>query len=264
MDILELLIVQRQRAGDVLFVRSDGVIIATSAIFASALPRTGAFFGASAAAVHTGCPRKRAKDERRRINRSFNAFLLDSDEEVEESAVDYDGILTVNDDGEESDDDTPEERVFDEDGCSFDVKKLSPYIFETESVIRFVYQRMSSQEGNQESSDFFDYNPMDDSRVQSPMLACPQCEEAMRWHENVEVRLSALRNSSMQVVSSIGDHRDRSLDELSAAKFDLRATMQLYEEVSAECEAAKRRFISVNLALGQGGNPWTGFYNENR
>ncbi|KAK6012361.1 hypothetical protein OSTOST_22493, partial [Ostertagia ostertagi] len=78
---------------------------------------------------------KRAKDERRRINRSFNAFLLDSDEEVEESAVDYDGILTVNDDGEESDDDTPEERVFDEDGCSFDVKKLSPYIFEKESVI---------------------------------------------------------------------------------------------------------------------------------
>ncbi|KAK6031605.1 hypothetical protein OSTOST_02242 [Ostertagia ostertagi] len=79
--------------------------------------------------------RKRAKDERRRINRSFNAFLLDSDEEVEESAVDYDGILTVNDDGEESDDDTPEERVFDEDSWSSDVKKLSTFIFEKESAI---------------------------------------------------------------------------------------------------------------------------------
>ncbi|VDO21827.1 unnamed protein product [Haemonchus placei] len=39
---------------------------------------------------------------------SFNDFLTDSDEESEESAVDYGVVLFVNDGVEESDDDAPE------------------------------------------------------------------------------------------------------------------------------------------------------------
>ncbi|VDO44336.1 unnamed protein product [Haemonchus placei] len=48
-------------------------------------------------------------------HRRFNALLLDSDEELERSAADYDSVLAVSVDAEESDDDVPEGRAFDED-----------------------------------------------------------------------------------------------------------------------------------------------------
>ncbi|XGW27846.1 hypothetical protein V3C99_007998 [Haemonchus contortus] len=43
-----------------------------------------------------------------KLSASFNALLLDSDEDLEVSAVDYDDVLLVDDDVEESDDDTQE------------------------------------------------------------------------------------------------------------------------------------------------------------
>ncbi|XGW34889.1 hypothetical protein V3C99_018717 [Haemonchus contortus] len=69
------------------------------------------------------------------LNRSFNALLLDSDAELEDSAVDYDGVLLVNYDVDEPDEEAPEGRVLDKDSWSSEVKKLSPFLFEQESAI---------------------------------------------------------------------------------------------------------------------------------